>query len=386
MHGGGGLYDPAVRVLVVSGIWPPDAGGPASHAPEVCDYLAGRGHRVEVVTTADGPPEPRAYPVRWVSRRLPPGARHLRAAALVGARARRCDVVYSAGMEGRSALGARLAGTPRVQRLASDPAFERARWLGLTQAPPERFERERGARIRALRWARNREAAGAARVLCPSAWLRDVVVGWGIDPGRVEVLPHALTAPRLDDSAELRRRHGFDGPTLVLAGRLVPQKALGVAVRAVSLADGVSLVVAGDGPERRRAEALALELGLAGRIRFLGAQPRRTVFELFRAADAALLSSDWESFGLVVAEALAVGTPVVSTAVGGVVEVLENGRNGLLVPAGDPGALGAAIRRFFADQALRDRLRAAAAGSVRHLAPDVVYARLEAILEDAAKG
>jgi glycosyltransferase involved in cell wall biosynthesis len=373
-----------VKVLVVSGIWPPDAGGPASHAPEVCDYLVGRGHRVEVITTADSAPAPAAYPVRWVSRRLPPGFRHVRAAALVSSRARRADVVYSTGMEGRSAVGARLAGTPLVQRLPSDPAFERAHWRVLTESTLEQFQHERGLRLGMLRWARDREVASAARVVCPSAWLRDLVIDWGIDPERVEVLPHALAVPPLEGREQLRRRHGFEGPTLVLAGRLVPQKSLDVALRAVSLVDGVSLVVAGDGPERRQAQALAVELGLGNRVRFLGAQPRRAVFELFRAADAALLSSSWESFGLVVAEALAVGTPVVSTAVGGVVEVLAEGRNGLLVPVGDHEALAAAIRRFFDDTELAARLRAEAAASVEHLVPERIYGRLEKILEGAA--
>jgi glycosyltransferase involved in cell wall biosynthesis len=374
-----------VKVLVVSGIWPPDAGGPASHAPEVCDYLAGRGHEVEVVTTADSAPAPAAYPVRWVSRRLPPGVRHVRAAALVSSRARGRDVVYSTGMEGRSAVGARMAGTPRVQRLPSDPAFERAHWRGLTQVTLDRFQHERGLRLRALRWARDREVSSAVRVVCPSAWLRELVIGWGVDPERVEVLPHAVTVPPLEGRDELRRRYGFEGPTLVLAGRLAPQKSLDVALRAVSLVEDVSLVVAGAGPERDRAEGLAGELGLGNRARFLGAQPRQAVFELFRAADAALLSSSWESFGLVVAEALAVGTPVVSTAVGGVVEVLEEGRNGLLVPVGDHEALAGAIRRFFADTELQARLRAGAAPSVERLAPERIYGRLERILEDAAK-
>jgi len=73
-----------VKVLVVSGIWPPDVGGPASHAPEVADYLAGRGHEVEVVTTAAAPPAPADYPIHWVSRAIPKGLIHVRTAALVG--------------------------------------------------------------------------------------------------------------------------------------------------------------------------------------------------------------------------------------------------------------------------------------------------------------
>ena len=101
-----------MKVLVVSGIWPPDVGGPASHAPEVASYLQARGHRVEVVTTAAARPAPRPYPVRWVSRRLPVGVRHARGATLVAQRAREADVVYTTETFGRSAAGALVARRP----------------------------------------------------------------------------------------------------------------------------------------------------------------------------------------------------------------------------------------------------------------------------------
>src|SRR5919204_2937416 len=165
-----------MKVLIVSGIWPPDVGGPASHAPEVAGFLHGRGHAVEVVTTASAAPAPEAYPVRWVSRALPVGARHVRGVALVRARAARADVVYTTGMFGRSASGARLAGTPYVVKLTADPAHERARRRGLSRGDVDRFQAERGGvRIAALRAARNAELRGAARVLCPSMYLRELV-------------------------------------------------------------------------------------------------------------------------------------------------------------------------------------------------------------------
>ena len=73
------------------------------------------------------------------------------------------------------------------------------------------------------------------------------------------------------------------------------------------------------------------------------------MLELFAAADAVLLPSSWENFPHAVVEGLAVGTPVIATAVGGVTEIVTDGVNGLLVPRGDAGALADAIRRFFAD-------------------------------------
>jgi len=355
-----------MNVVIVSGIWPPDVGGPASHAPELADFLHGRGHDVKVATTADSAPAVRPYPVDWMPRRYPPGLRHFFTAGLVHRAARDADVVYSTGMLGRSALGAR--GTPLVVRLAGDPAYERALRRGWTTAPLDRFQSQGGAAIAALRKVRDAELRRAERIVVPSQALADVVRGWGFE---ADILPHAVSVPDLPAGGDTGR------PTLVFAGRLVPQKALSVAFEAVRRNEDVTLLVAGDGPERAKIEAAA-----PGNVRFLGAQPREKVFELLRAADASLLSSDWESFSLVAAESLAVGTPVIASAAGGIAEVVEHERNGLLVP---PGELADAIRRYFDDDELRSRLRAAASDSVRRLAPEEIYPRYEWILEEAAR-
>lgn len=377
-----------MKVLVVSGIWPPDVGGPASHAPEVAGFLHGRGHEVEVVTTAAAAPAPRAYSVRWVPRHLPMGIRHARGALLVRGRAARADVVYTTGMFGRSWLGSRLARTPYVLKLTADPAHERARRRGLSAGTLEEFQADEGGlRVRALRAARDAELRGAAHIFCPSAYLRELVVAWGIDSERVEVLPNPLPdLPQLRGRDEARRELGLGGPTLVFAGRLTAQKSLDLALEALALNPDVSLVLAGDGNEREALERRAAELGLDGRVRFLGAQPRERVLELFRAGDALLLSSSWENFPHTVVESLAVGTPVVATAAGGVVEVVEDGRNGLLVPPGDAEALAAAIGRFFQDARLRESLRKAAAPSVARFAAKPIYERLEQVLAGAAAG
>jgi glycosyltransferase involved in cell wall biosynthesis len=371
-----------VNVLVVSGIWPPDVGGPASHAPDVAAFLHGRGHGVEVVVTADAQPAPRPYPVRWISRRIPKGAIHVRTGLEVARRARRADVVYTTGMFGRSAGGATLARVPYVIKLTADPAFERARRRGMVDGDVEAFQRRRvGPAIRALRLARDAELRGAAHVFTPSAWLRDLAVGWGVDPSRVSVLPNpSPPVPQLPPREELRASFGLDGPTLAFAGRLTVQKSLEVALAAVDAVEGVSLLIAGEGDQRDRLERLA-----GPRVRFLGAQPRERIVELFHAADASILSSSWENFPHTVVEALAVGTPVLATATGGVAEVVEDSVNGLLVPSGDAGALADAVRRYFGDAALRERLRANAAPSVERYAPERIFGELEATLQQVSR-
>jgi glycosyltransferase involved in cell wall biosynthesis len=375
-----------VKVLVVSGIWPPDVGGPASHAPEVARFLSGRGHDVEVVTTARAKPAPAPYPIRAVSRRAPKGAIHFRTAALVRSRARRADVVYTTGMFGRSAAGALAARRPYVVKLTADPAFERSRRRGLVQGDVEEFQHGGGGVAAAvLRRARDFELRHAAHVFCPSSYLRELVLSWGVPADRVSVLPNpAPELPELRPRETLRQELGLNGATLAFAGRLTAQKSLERALDAVAANDGVRLVIAGEGPDRATLEGRANELGISDRVGFLGAQPRERVVELFHAADAAILTSSWENFPHTVVEALAVGTPVLAMAAGGVAEVVRDGVNGLLVSPGDTAALTATVQRYFADASLRERLRSAAASSVAEYAPERVFGELESRLESVA--
>jgi glycosyltransferase involved in cell wall biosynthesis len=205
--------------------------------------------------------------------------------------------------------------------------------------------------------------------------MRDLVISWGVPPGRVTLLPNP--APRLADAGT------FDvgeRPVLAFAGRLTAQKDLGRALDAMQELQDVRLLIAGDGPERARLEAAAGE-----RVEFLGPMPRAQVLGLLRAADASILTSAWENFPHGVVESLAVGTPVIATRTGGVAEVVRDGENGLLVEPGDTRAFVAAVRRYLDDADLQKQLRAAALPSIAEYDADAVYGRLESILERAAR-
>lgn len=170
------------------------------------------------------------------------------------------------------------------------------------------------------------------------------------------------------------RREG--GPDVVAVGSLVPRKGHDVLVRALcrlaATRPGLCAVVVGDGPERARLEALAAEI--AAPVRFVGALPEDEAWALAASARvgalACVTADDGDEDGIPVAlvEAMAAGTPVVSTPVGGMAELLEDGEAGLLVPARDPVALAAAVERLLDDEPLRARLadRGRAAVAARH--------------------
>ena len=227
-----------MRVLIVSGIWPPDVGGPASHAPDVAAYLLRRGHDVEVVTTADAPPAARPIP----SARCPVitgWARATIAAPRSSTIARAsADVVYTTGMFGRSALGASLARRPYVVKLTADPAFERSRRRGLTEGNVDEFQRSRGggAPVALLRFARDVELRHAAHVFTPSAYLRELALGLGCRRRAASAccpIP-APAVPALPPREELRAGLGLNGATIAFAGRLTAQKSLERALEAVA--------------------------------------------------------------------------------------------------------------------------------------------------------
>lgn len=126
----------------------------------------------------------------------------------------------------------------------------------------------------------------------------------------------------------------------------------------------VTLLIAGEGPTKPAVEALARELGVECRVRFLGM--RRDVAGLMNAADAFLLSSAWEGLPMVLLEAAAVGLPIVATEVGGNAEVVREGISGFLVPPGDHQALaGAMIRMMRLPEGERRKMGEAGRSHVR---------------------
>jgi glycosyltransferase involved in cell wall biosynthesis len=153
------------------------------------------------------------------------------------------------------------------------------------------------------------------------------------------------------------------GPVVVALGRLVPQKdypTLLAAFTRVRASLPARLVIVGEGPLRRRLEALVSRLGLAGAVAFAGHADNP--FPYLAAADLQVLASRSEGMPSALIEGLACGCPIVATdSPGGSAEILDHGRFGALVPVGDAPALASAIIRALGEARTPDRLRARAA-------------------------
>jgi len=143
-------------------------------------------------------------------------------------------------------------------------------------------------------------------------------------------------------------------------------------------------MLVGEGPERSALEELARRLGISKRVRFAGRREQEDVVGLLHLADVFVLPSYYEGFGVALLEAQAAGLPVVAAEVGGVREVLDGGRTGLLVPPADPEALAEAVGRVLNDRSLADRLaRAGRERVAREFPVERMVERYEALYRRA---
>ena len=223
------------------------------------------------------------------------------------------------------------------------------------------------------------------------------------DRRRIRVIPPGVDLERFYPmpAHDARRRTGLpvDRPVLLFVGRVEPLKGIETLLQALQIIRQRSgareqqplvCVIGGDTegeqPDREleRMKALSARLGLSDHVRFLGACDQSVVHDYYCAADALIMPSDYESFGMVALEAMACGTPVVASEVGGLAFIIQDGVNGFHVPAREPEALAGRIVWLLAHPEERLRIGRAAQKTAREHRWRVIADRLLAVFAEAA--
>jgi glycosyltransferase involved in cell wall biosynthesis len=238
-----------------------------------------------------------------------------------------------------------------------------------------------------------RQCNAVDAVVAPSRQLADVLESYGVTRP-IETIPTGLDLDEFarGDGAAFRATHGIaaDRPVMLLVGRVAHEKNIGFLLRVlrevVRSVPSVLFVVAGEGPALPGLRRAAADLGLTRHVLFVGYLDRRgPLLDCYRAADVFVFASRTETQGLVLLESLALGVPVVSTAVLGTKEVLANAAGAIVVPE-DVAGFAAAVTRVLTDTALRAQLKSAGREFVeRHWSSREMARRLLALYEEVVR-
>ncbi len=396
------------RVCMLLETYHPEVGGGETQARLLAESLVERGFPVTVVTRRSKPSLPRREGVGGVPvRRIPPAGRgRLRKWGLLATAGPallrlggRCDVVLVCGFRilGLPAiLTGRLLGVPCILKAESNGEMSGAFfYAGLARSGLSPSSHS----IRTFLSLRNRALRRAAAFVALSSAIEEELRAGGVPPSRIHRIPNAVDLERFRpaDAAEKREARASlelaaDAPVVVYTGRLVRYKGLPVLLRAwaeVRRAHPRALLVlvGSEGADLHGCEAelrrTVAERALEESVRFTGAV--EDVSPYLRAADAFAFPTEDEAFGISLLEAMASGLPAVTTPVGGVPDVVTDGKDALLVPPAQAEPLAAALSRLLQDRELAARLGAAARQTAQQgYGRRAVTDRYAALLENVA--
>lgn len=345
--------------LIATGIFYPDIGGPASYGRLLGQELSSR-FVVSLITYSsvfrDKDDKKLNFKVTRVWKKIPKIIRHgvyfIKAMAL----ARKSDVVFalnavSAGLP--ALMAAKLNHKKFFVKIVGDYAWEIAINKGKTFLLIDDFQKsEKRGFIKILQRIQFWVCKNADKVIVPSQYLAGIVAGWGVNPGKIEVVYNGVDFQPLDLSREeARKKIGIPGNVIISAGRLVPWKGFRMLIKIMphllKVNQFARLVIVGDGPERKTLEAIARNLGVDKKVYLIGKKSKDELRLFMAAADIFVLNTGYEGFSHQLLEAMSANVPVVTTAVGGNREIINQGENGFMVKYNDEFNLIEAIKTLW---------------------------------------
>lgn len=323
-----------MKVLVATGVYPPEIGGPATYSRLLEGGLPMSGIDVEVV------------PFRLVSK-YPKLIRHVVYWYHLMKRARSSDIIYA--MDPMSVgvpafLAAFVLRKKFLLKVVGDYAWEQARQRFGFQGTVEEFQSASVHPIaRVFRVVERFIASRAVRVVVPSQYLSRIVHEWGVSHESITVIYNGVSVGDVGVKETIRGVLHFEGKLIISVGRLVPWKGFDILIKVFAKlkkkTKDIKLFIVGSGPDLESLESLVEKEGVQDSVIFAGAVDHDALLRYIKASDIFVLNTSYEGLSHLVLETLAVGVPVITTHVGGNPEVITDNVNGFLVKPNDMSAL-----------------------------------------------
>lgn len=372
-----------MNLLMITGIFPPDIGGPATYVPTMASELVKRGHKVTVVTLSDRlDHDDRSYnfPVHRIRRGLFKPLRFLFTVLRILREGRGAQVLYVNGLYLEAVIANYLLRKPMVQKIVGDWAWERSTNKGWVKDNFEEFQKRKyRLKVELLKSLRTFCTRRADTMIAPSQYLARAVADWGLSEKKIIVVYNAVEAQG-SVPAKIPLQTPFK---IVTVGRLIALKQVDQLIRAITNCSEAGLVIIGDGPERKKLEGLVIEHGLGPRVHFTGQRSNGDTLALMAACDLFVLNSTHEGFPYVLLEAMSVGLPIVATAVGGIPELVRDGANGVLISPNANGMLAKTLLEIMSAPEARRRFAGEAKRTAKRFAQSAMIEKTEGVLSRA---
>jgi glycosyltransferase involved in cell wall biosynthesis len=380
-----------MKILIVTGTYYPDIGGPSRYLYSLGQDLQSMGHFVELLTFGEDDlslVDP--FLTKRISRRLPVPLRMAEMGKAIWRASRDADLLYVNDYGLPAVLANKWAKKPLVMKIVGDFAWEVSVRRGWTVADVDAFQHQISpVRLRAVKALRDHYVGKADSIIVPSQYLKKLVSGWGVDSGLIHVIYNALDSRQYQENQNEGAPSSIprlEGLTILTVARLAPWKGVGTLVEVLAkLPEFVRLVVVGDGPIRPSLEAKAARMGLEDRVQFVGAVPLGETHGYFADSDIFVLFSGYEGFSHVLLEASRAGLPIIASDRGGNPELIHHRQNGLLVPWPDTEGLEKALVEMVSDSELRAQLGKAAEATVARFSWNRLLTQTIEVLEAAAQ-
>lgn len=355
------------KLLIVTGVFPPDIGGPASFGLALAKKMAAEKQiTVLAYSSAFKFKDDRHFPfkVKRVWKKWPWLWRHLLFAAKIFSQAVRHDqiLVLTTLNGGLPLIVTKLLFKKHfIVRVVGDRAWEAAINKKKTLLLIDDFQKfkKKGWVGFMAKWQAVicRQADG---VIVPSQYLSKMVRGWGVPEEKIKVVYNGVDfTPSVLSHEEARKAIGIPGNILLSTGRLVAWKGFRMLIKIMpqllKINQFFRLVIAGDGPEYKTLQRMIKNLGLEKKVYLVGRKNPQELAQYLAAAEIYLLNTGYEGFSHQILEAMTAGVPVITTAAGGNREVIHQGENGFMVKYNDEFNLVEAVKTVWQTPELQQR-------------------------------
>lgn len=345
-----------MKFLLISGIYRPEIGGPATYLPTLAKALIDQSNQVEVITlkNSGAPAQSEVWPVNYITRDQNLLIRFIKTVMLIIRNARSTEHIFSNGLIQETAIALLFIKGKSVAKVVSDPVWERAvnnneTSLNVVDFNTSNLKFKHKLQRTLLRWSLNRFEV----VTCPSIQLKNIIVNWGVYKPIVFIPNGVFLVNDKSTNAD------FD---LVTVCRLISLKNIDKIIRA-SVKINATVAVVGSGPEEYSLRELAIALG--GKVTFFGQLDRNEVSKILLRSRIYINLSDHEGLSFSLLEAMSSGLPSIVSNIQGNTNVITHGIDGIVVDVKDTNQLTDAIKALIDSPTIRLEYGVAAKSKVK---------------------